>query len=220
MSQIKDLSIVKTVAEDTDYFVLQNPMTGETYRITKADLFAGLSVGGASSDHQCSYVSDGDTNGLFYYLGRQQNTVTWANPSGNGITFSASGVENGSLSQLSDRANSDFWTPSANNSYVGFHIDVGTLKCNRYSIKSRSSNADYYPRNWQFQASVNGSNWVYLHSHTNDTALNDVNQWASWEIESSLGFSYFRLQTTGVNSSGYYHLCLSEIELYGTFTPN
>ncbi|MEH1940094.1 MAG: discoidin domain-containing protein [Nostoc sp.] len=220
MTQIKDLEIVKTSAENGDYFVMQSPVTGETYKITKADLFAGLSTGTGSTNHVGAYSDDGDTNGVFYYLGRQLNTAPWVNPYNNGVTITASGVESGSLAQLTDRSGSDFWTPSANGSFVMFHLDTGKLKCNYYSVKSRANSAGYYPRNWKLEASVNGSEWFYLHNHVNDTSLNGVNQWASFPIETTIAASYFRLTTTGVNSDNYYHLCLGEVEFYGTFTPN
>jgi hypothetical protein len=219
MTQIKDIAIVKTVAGDGDYFVMQNPTTGETYRITKADLFAGLSVGTGSTDHVGTYTYGGDTNGIFYYLGRQANTVPWANPYNNGVTITASGVESGSLAQLTDRSGSDFWTPSANGSYVMFHLDTGKLKCNGYAVKSRGSNAGYYPRNWKLEARINNGEWFYLHNHVDDHELDGVNQWAYYPIETTIAATDFRLTTTGVNSDGYYHLCLGELEFYGTFTP-
>jgi hypothetical protein len=43
MTQIKDLSITKIVAEDSDFLVMQSPLTGETYKITKANLLATIS---------------------------------------------------------------------------------------------------------------------------------------------------------------------------------
>jgi hypothetical protein len=44
MPQIKNVSITKTIAEDADLLILQNPTTGETYKITKADFLAGLTA--------------------------------------------------------------------------------------------------------------------------------------------------------------------------------
>ncbi|BAZ70559.1 hypothetical protein NIES4106_53540 [Fischerella sp. NIES-4106] len=49
MPQIKDIAILKNVAEDDDLLVMQNPTTGETYKITKADLLAGLATDTAQS---------------------------------------------------------------------------------------------------------------------------------------------------------------------------
>lgn len=39
MTQIKNLLIQKTSANDTDYLIAQNPTTSETYKIQKSDLF-------------------------------------------------------------------------------------------------------------------------------------------------------------------------------------
>lgn len=49
MPQIKDIAITKTVAADTDFLIMQNPITGETYKITKASLLAGVSSAGGGS---------------------------------------------------------------------------------------------------------------------------------------------------------------------------
>lgn len=42
MPQIKDIAITKVIAENSDFLVMQNATTGETYKITKADLLAGF----------------------------------------------------------------------------------------------------------------------------------------------------------------------------------
>jgi hypothetical protein len=44
MTQIKDIAITKIIAEDSDFLLMQNPTTGETYKITKADLLARANV--------------------------------------------------------------------------------------------------------------------------------------------------------------------------------
>lgn len=49
MPQIKDVPIEKIAAEDGDYLIMQNPTTGETYKIKKINFLAGLSSGGSST---------------------------------------------------------------------------------------------------------------------------------------------------------------------------
>jgi hypothetical protein len=43
LKQIKDIAIIKTAAENSDFLLMQNPITGETYRITKTNLLSGFS---------------------------------------------------------------------------------------------------------------------------------------------------------------------------------
>lgn len=47
--EIKNIAITKTVADDSDFLLMQNPTTRETYKITKADLLAGISNNGSPS---------------------------------------------------------------------------------------------------------------------------------------------------------------------------
>lgn len=57
MPQIRDLSITKTVAADSDFLLMQSPESGETYKITKANLLAGL-----SNQPQANLLLDGLNN--------------------------------------------------------------------------------------------------------------------------------------------------------------
>ncbi|MCL6750063.1 hypothetical protein KBT16_03355 [Nostoc sp. CCCryo 231-06] len=218
-------TIIKTIAESGDYFIGIDS-TGTTYKITKANLLAGLSndTGSSSTGNTggvtLSFVSNGDANGLFYYLGRQKNTTAWSNPHGNGLTVSASAVDNGSVDQLCNRIGNDFWTPSVPNSWVSFYILSGKLNCRHYSIKSRETHTDYYPRNWKLQGSNDNSNWVDLDTQSNNAGLSSPAQWLSLPVTATNDYySYFRILNTGVSSSNYYHLCLGEVELYGSYAP-
>ncbi|QHG15809.1 discoidin domain-containing protein [Nostoc sp. ATCC 53789] len=221
MVQIKDLAITKTSAEDTDLFVLQNPTTGETYSITKADLFSGLSSGGGSGTDETAltYSSNGDDNGLFYYLGTNGKTTFWVNPATtSALIVTASSTEGGSPVGLSDRSASEYYSNISANNWIKYQIDTGKkLKCNYYSIRSRANNVDYYPRNWILQGSNDGSTWTDLDTQVNNTTISSISQWLSLPVTSTTAYSYFRLLQNGVDSSGVGYLCLGEIELYGLY---
>ncbi|MEH1801386.1 MAG: discoidin domain-containing protein [Nostoc sp.] len=220
-------TLIKTVAESGDYFIGIGG-DGIPYKITKTDLLAGLSNGGddsnsgdnsgsSSTNTTLNFVSSGDNKGLFYYLGTNKLTSPWNNPSIDSLNITASAVENGTVSLLVDRQDSEFWTPSVVNNWVSFHLTTGKLICNYYSIKTRKANVDYYPRNWKLQGSNDGSTWNDLDNQINNTNLTAISQWLSLPVTTSVSYSYFRLLTTGANSSGYYHLCLGEVELYGSY---
>lgn len=69
--------LIKTTAPNTDY-VLMVDAQANPYKITKANLLAGLSSGGSDTGSSTStgtgtgkaltYSNNGDTNGVFYYL--------------------------------------------------------------------------------------------------------------------------------------------------------
>lgn len=55
MSQIKQLT-VQTSSDDNDYLILQNPVTGKTYCITKANFLAGLSSSSSAISTWCALL--------------------------------------------------------------------------------------------------------------------------------------------------------------------
>ena len=170
----------------------------------------------SGSQINLTYISNGDTNGLFYYLGTNKNTVAWSNPSGNKITIAASSIAAGSVGILTDRAPSEFYTASNANSWVEFNIYPSQLKCSGYSLRNRS-NADHYLRNWQLQGSIDdGVTWSILDNQVNNTTLNTPSQWLYLPVTSSVSYSKFRIYETGLNSSNTYYICLGEVELYGS----
>ena len=221
--QIKDFAITKTTADNDDFLILQNPTTGETYKITKADFLAGLSSGssgGGTSGVPLSFLSSGDTNGLFYYLGTEKLTVSFSSPSERGVTLTANGVAYGSPTAVVDRSDGSFFFPpeSQNGSWVVFHLTEGALKCNYYSIKTRVGYGGYYPRNWKFQGSTDGNTWIDLDIQNENQTLNSDGQWLSLPVSTNTSsYNYFRLITTGNDSSGAKLLVLNEVELYGTY---
>jgi hypothetical protein len=86
MPEIRNIAILKTVAADNDFLVLQSP-EGETYRITKADLLKGLSSGTSVTDSDNLFSSvilllsnDGT---VISDLSKLKNSIA-----NNGITFS------------------------------------------------------------------------------------------------------------------------------------
>ncbi|MEH2139898.1 discoidin domain-containing protein [Nostoc sp.] len=210
-------TLIKTTLDDSDYVLLVDP-TGTLCKITKANFLASLS---SADDNATSktYVSVGDNNGIFYFIGTSEDTSSWVNPTSNGLIIQSSSIGSGSVNSLVDRSNSSFYTNSDPNSFVSFFLG-GTrqLKCNYYTIKTRADSSDYYPRNWNLQGSNDGSTWVDLDIQINNTALNSTNQWLALPVSSDVAYSYFRIYTTGDNSAGYRHLVLGEVELYGKYS--
>ncbi|MEH1849285.1 MAG: discoidin domain-containing protein [Nostoc sp.] len=218
MPQIKDIAITKTIADDDDLLVMQNPTTGETYNIKKSDFLAGFSGSTPSTPtgHSLTYASDGDSNGLFYYLGTGKGATTWSNPASVSVLVSSSSAGYGDPSILINTQADRFWTGDAANSWVMFQF-AGKLTCNYYSIKSRSNDSGHYPRTWKLQGSNDSISWTDVDTQTNNETLVNASQWLSIPVTSTVGYSSFRLIQVGANSSGYGYLCLDEVELYGLY---
>lgn len=218
MPQIKDFPIEKTTAEDNDYLVMQNPDTGETYKIKKSNLLKGLSSSTSTPTvHQLNFGFSGDSSGLFYYFGTNKGTTTWLSPAGGAVSVVASSIGYGDPSALVDRSGNKFWTSNTPNSWVSFQFP-GKLNCNYYSIKSRSGDSDYYPRNWKLQGSNDGNSWDDLDVQVNNTSLSSAGQWLSLPVPGVATYSMFRVFQNGVDSTNAYFLCLDEVELYGSYS--
>jgi len=75
-------------------------------------------------------------------------------------------------------------------------------------------------RNWRFEASNDGQNWVPLRVHIMDESLNGKGSTHTWPIEDSAysrqAYRHFRILQTGENSNKHHYLPLSGWELYGT----
>lgn len=76
-------------------------------------------------------------------------------------------------------------------------------------------------RNWQFQVSKDGTSWVTLRTHKDDTSLNEPGSTATWSLsppeDEKQGWRHIKIQQTGRNASGQTHyLSVSGLEIYGS----
>jgi hypothetical protein len=162
---------------------------------------------------QLDWVADGDTNGVFYYRGTDNNTVAWSNPNDSGNILLTASTSNGNISALVDRANStnnDFYTSNTANSWVQIDLKTYELVCSRYTVQNTD---DYITQNWEFQASNDGLNWTTLDTVTNNPA--NAYAWVNRTIVDTNSWRYFRILMNGEDSRGSNYLSFSEIELYG-----
>jgi len=168
---------------------------------------------------QFRHESDFDTNGLIYYLGTQRNTQEWVNPAkdcrrspdGNSITGSllipiVSAVASGNPKVVCERGGAGGYTTPVPNSFLGVDLGVSTnvlLSPSHYTFSTRSHGGTPRAiRNWEFQGSRDGINWVLIRKHTDDASLEDVRGAShTWEVD-SLGHFYraFRIVQTGPNA--------------------
>lgn len=215
MKQIKDFPELIEV-NSNDWLIAQST-NNITYKIKAGALSGQVS---SPADKQLNYVSDGDANGAFYWIGTNFTGIGWSNPyNGGGIGLSASSFfsnnySDSNLSALVDRATFDgFASQNQPNSWLKVDFRNRKLIPNYYSIRARQFNSALI-RNWIFQASQNDSDWTTLDTRVDESTSSL--KWFSFPISSSVSYRFFRLLQNGVESSGSNFLTLAEIELYGT----
>jgi hypothetical protein len=182
-----------------------------------------------------TYSSDGDSSGLFYYLGTSRQTTAWAlsNMSNGVVTTFNGSAQLGGVNSLFDRNTATTFRGIASTNSA-FYWDLGitySMSVNKYSIRSGviNSPADW-PRNWKIQGTnqipasfsefdLDALTWTDIDVQINNTTLNTIQQWLTITPNgSNTSFRYLRYQVTGQNLPGASSLNLSEIEFYGIYT--
>jgi len=204
------------IANNTDWLIIQTT-GGITQKISRANFLAGISSSiPQNTNKELIYSSDGDTNGLFYWLGTNKGTTSFSNPHPSKITLKA-GNPIADLSLLADRqAAGNFYTDNVPNTWIGFQLNSGSFKCNKYSIRAREYDSSLL-RSWKFQAKDVDGNWIDLDVQNNNQSVTQASQWLTLPASSTDFYSDFRIQTTGANSTGTYHITAGELEFYGEY---
>ncbi len=178
---------------------------------------------------ELTYSSDGDTNGVYYFIGTQFGAQTWANPYPtyvNGLTNPSNGVTVGAFS---DRITTgEFGTTNTANAYCAVDLGSGrTLQLLKYSVRNRNSDGTRAIRNFKLQGTnnvatwdatgVGAATWADLDVRTADTSMPTTGaSWGTYTLATiPLYYRYLRLLQTGVNALGDNFLILTELEFYG-----
>jgi hypothetical protein len=167
------------------------------------------------------YESDFDTNGVLFLLGTNGRTTAYVNPHTTGkVVVTSSPITNGTLEGFSGHARPPGdgynFTTNVAGSFVALQLPLA-LAVTRYTFRKDAQGGCYALRNWNFEGSNDGVEWVVLRQHVNDQSL-AAQQYAtaSWDVNpDGLAFSHFRIHQTGVNSSGNHYLMMGGLELYG-----
>jgi len=171
------------------------------------------------------FTSDWDNNGIIYYIATKKGKQGWTNPHNAGlITVTSSSLESGQLATFvgngpQQGGNSSLYTNSSQTN-AWFQIDLKDQKAKvtHYTLRHGYTGGSYFPRTWQFQGSEDGSTWVTLKQHNNDSSISTQMASKTFPVDQkNPPFQrYFRIYNTGANSSGNNYLMISGIELYGT----
>uniref|UniRef100_UPI00358F986A E3 ubiquitin-protein ligase HECTD1-like n=1 Tax=Myxine glutinosa TaxID=7769 RepID=UPI00358F986A len=175
------------------------------------------------------YQHDFDDNGIIYWIGTNAKTAyEWINPAACGlVVVSSSEGRNLPFGRLEDILSRDRFALNCHTNddeNAWFAIDLGLfVRPEAYTLRHARGYRYSALRNWLFQVSKDGQNWLTLFTHTDDYSLDEPGSTATWPLEppkSELqGWRHIRVKQMGKNASGQmHHLSLSGFELYGTVT--
>lgn len=212
--------------KDDDLLLLWNSTDSATQSVRLADLKAYLGTSTSTNTtssttiKNLTYASDGDSNGVFYWLGTNYGNQNWTNPHTAGrIIVSLSQAYDANNNNPDALVNRNFPDGAATNNDPNAYIEIdliqNRLKPNYCSIRSNT----YSPSKLQFLqiiASSDRVNWDVLSTETNHTNFNQ-DEWFSVAMNSSNYYRYLRIRQTGATTKNDYIIALSEIEFYGSF---
>lgn len=184
------------------------------------------------------WTADGDTNGLFYYLGKQAGGGVWINPANTpSLTVSGSGPMFQGYADLllcaTDRAVSvgtgslDFVVTGSPDEACWILFDLGSDHAfapskvtyqNRGKINSPGQNGTPvydYPLAMALEGSNDGASFTLLATINN--ADLDPESWNDADAAGSVAFRYLRVRQTQTPKN-YGHFCIGELEVYGTLS--
>lgn len=168
-----------------------------------------------------TYSSDGDANGLFYYLGTTKGTTPWSNPSPQ-LTYGRSGTgfyDNFSTmtNRIIDAHPGNTWLEAS--PYI--LVDIGannSIVPNYVSVRSWV-NSDRLPRNFKIGGSNDGSTFTDLLTVTANTTITGGSQWLSLPISGVItAYRYLRYEAFSPgDSNNVIEVALGEWEFYGQY---
>eukprot|EP00051_Salpingoeca_urceolata_P006568 m.86770 g.86770 ORF g.86770 m.86770 type:complete len:2399 (+) comp14887_c1_seq1:143-7339(+) len=175
---------------------------------------------------------DFDDKGIMFWIGTNARTESeWVNPAKAGLvvvtTSDGPQLGQGSLHDTLSRSSrgTNCRTRNRKDSWFAFDLGIKVLPT-AYTVRNSRGSGSGSLRNWTFEASHNGQDWVTLREHKDDTSLpNNNGATHTWTIDSESlkgskeGFSVFRIKATGKNASDdSSSVCLSGFEIYGAVT--
>ncbi|XP_036397799.1 E3 ubiquitin-protein ligase HECTD1 isoform X5 [Megalops cyprinoides] len=170
---------------------------------------------------------DFDENGIIYWIGTNAKTAyEWVNPAAYGLVVVTSSegrnLPYGRLEDILSRDSSALNCHTNDDKNAWFAIDLGLWVIpSAYTLRHARGYGRSALRNWVFQVSKDGQNWMTLYTHVDDCSLNEPGSTATWPLDPSKeekqGWRHVRIRQMGKNASGQTHyLSLSGLELYGT----
>lgn len=187
-----------------------------------------------SSPQTFVYVSDGDTNGMLYFIGRNYGVAAWVNPHTATFLQIIRNIDSvGSAPNIVDRIAQDTYTTNVANSWIVVDLKSGkSAIITHYSLRIRNVADPRAMRNWKLQgtnasasnsiADLNAATWTDIDTRVGDIVMaNTAGAWGFYTVGGSpSGYRWLRILQNGLNggSSPDNYLAVCEIELYGELT--
>jgi hypothetical protein len=180
-------------------------------------------------------AADGETNGLFYWLGTNRGAQAWSNPAGAGgpvvvsvsssnpYDFNGPWVVPSEVSGRNGRGAHEEWA-STQTPGQWIKWDLGATHRMVVTEYALMRYADFSPTqqvaHWKLQGSNNNIDWTDLDAR-DVTDQDPADTWrrlvlAAPDPGTGTGWRYLRLLSTGPNTGGADQFVLSEAEFYGT----
>lgn len=173
-----------------------------------------------SPDNVLAWSSNGDTNGLIYYLGTLDTAFT--NPVGTevGLTIQP-GSASGHAEANAIGRNATSWQSNPPNLTVWFSLDlfIRRLIPDHFTMKSSSDMGSlYYPPAFRVEASEDATTWSTI-LDVPASGFTAQGQWKDWPITGfSTPYQYLRIVKVGTDNQGNHLMGFDEIEFYGTLS--
>lgn len=213
--------------------VILTVLSAATYAVTTTAGVTGTIVDD-DAGVTLTYASNGDSNGLIYYLGTNGLTTAFTNPAGTGFLILASGSSTNTPAALTSR-DTTLWA-SLGTPLQWMALDLGagkSIDLHDYTLKARSDSNSAMLRNWELQgtnsisvwsvAGVESSSWTVIDTQGNQLSMSVANDFFYTGYPSNKpSYRYLRLIQTGYNSEPFPsndrdYLVLGEIEFYGQY---
>lgn len=180
------------------------------------------------SPQTLTYVSDGDTNDLFYFIGTNLGTAGWTNPHtatlltiGAFNSSNSSDIAAGTEAGPVDRSYADEnRTSNAPASYWRLQLPVGqTIQVQTYSFKCRPTGQGTASNiaDLKLQGSSNGSSWTDLDTQTGLTYV-DSDDWKTFTVPGAAAWRYIRILHQGNTTPANDFFFLTEWQIYGIYS--
>ena len=210
-------------------FVTDEPDDAYKLQVSTGTKWIGVATGALAPDSPAAiltYASNGDTNGVVYYLGTRDGlpfvrpvpaTPNSTDIDGTRLRIFCSSVLSGHNSYHPvDRGAST--TPFGSNPVSGswWAVDFKTrrLLCNYLSVMTRADVNSERLMAFVLEGSDDASSWTTLLTVAN-TGFASAAEWKSWAVTPTVQYRYFRIRQTAANSQGTQHLVFGEVEFYG-----
>ena len=215
-------SVIRCNAEARARKLLRMPkLVRQSARGSNIDVDLTVSQRTAWSAQDISRSASGrvEDGGLFLWLATQGGVDEPQDPSELGRIEATSMPSSFKRGTVKDIFNVNMKQNNVSEEGDGAYVQVELKDCalipTAYKIRTGERSKAGHLKNWKLEASSDGDTWTTLRRHANDGTLGTDWQVATWDIEATQSFVFFRIRMTGPNSKDGLTMSLANVEFYG-----